>query len=476
MWKSCRVLQLSALVLGLALATPCGLADFPKAEREFQQLSDDAKTELIRLLIATGDFNGIYRGQFSRRLAAAVENFQSREGFPPTGLLPPNQLAILRTKGNAFLDPLGLQEYSLPTFHAQLKVPRLLFDDESQDADGYSFERADKSVSLTFEEYLPPESSFEALYERFSKPRPSRTIRYKALQPDYFVVSGEYRGRNFYTWINRTPPGSSGFTVAWGKERNAIADRVAVLLANSFDWQPAGEEVPKLSEPGPDGPADGYGGTVTGTGFLISSSGHIVTSYHVVTNCAFINVHRAGTPTLRAELITKSPTNDLALLKTNPIIGSSFAIIRTGKPPIQAGDDIVVFGFPLAGSLAFDGNVVSGNITALAGLGNDRQFFQISAPIQPGNSGGPLMDRSGNVIGVMQSKLNALLMAPQLGAIPENISFALKASILTEFLDWVGTTYQTGLPDKNLSVTQIRQQAEAFTAMIECIRVEEAPD
>ena len=177
MRRSCRVLRLCALVIGLALATPCALADFPRAERDFQQLSDDAKTELVRLLIATGDFNGIYRGQFSRRLAAAVESFQSREGFPPTGLLPPNQLAILRTKGNAFLDPLGLQEYSLPTFHAQLKVPRLLFDDESQDADGYSFERADKSVSLTFEEYLPPESSFEALYERFSKPRPSRTIR-----------------------------------------------------------------------------------------------------------------------------------------------------------------------------------------------------------------------------------------------------------------------------------------------------------
>jgi hypothetical protein len=92
------------------------------------------------------------------------------------------------------------------------------------------------------------------------------------------------------------------------------------------------------------------------------------------------------------------------------------------------------------------------------------------------NSGGPLMDRSGNVIGVIQSKLNALLMAPQLGAIPENISFALKGSMLTEFLDWVGTEYQTGLTDKNLSVTQIRQQAETFTAMIECIRVEEAPD
>jgi hypothetical protein len=272
MWKSCRVLQFSALVFGVALATPCVLADFSEAERGFQQLSEDTKTEVVRLLIATGDFNGVYRGQFSKRLAAAVEGFQSREGFPPTGLLPPNQLAILRAKGNSFLEPLGLKEYSLPTFHAKLGVPRLLFDDEAQDAEGYAFERADKSISLTFEEYLPPETSFNALYQRFSVPRPSRTIRYKTLQPDYFVVSGEYRGRNFYTWINRTAPGSTGFTMAWKRERNVIADRIAILLANSFEPPVREEEpLPMPPEPTPDEP-DSYGGTVTGTGFLISAT------------------------------------------------------------------------------------------------------------------------------------------------------------------------------------------------------------
>jgi S1-C subfamily serine protease len=71
----------------------------------------------------------------------------------------------------------------------------------------------------------------------------------------------------------------------------------------------------------------------------------------------------------------------------------------------------VVYGFPLTGALASGGNVTTGNITALAGLGDDSRFLQISAPVQPGNSGGPLLDRNGSVVGIVVSKLNALGVA-----------------------------------------------------------------
>src|SRR4029079_10829288 len=94
--------------------------------------------------------------------------------------------------------------------------------------------------------------------------------------------------------------------------------------------------------------------------------------------------------------------------------------------PVRAGEAIAVYGFPLAGVLSSTGNVVSGNVTALTGLGDDVRYFQISAPIQPGNSGGPLMDYSGLVVGIVNAKLNDLAFAKTTGDLPQNVNFAIK--------------------------------------------------
>jgi S1-C subfamily serine protease len=128
----------------------------------------------------------------------------------------------------------------------------------------------------------------------------------------------------------------------------------------------------------------------------------------------------------------------------------------------------VVFGFPLSGSLSSGGKFVVGNVTALTGLGNNRQLLQISAPVQLGNSGGPLLDQYGNVIGVIQSKLDAILVAKQLGEIPENVGFAVKDTVLKDFLDWAGTAYETAVSVYALPVTEVRKKAEAFTTAVEC--------
>jgi len=150
------------------------------------------------------------------------------------------------------------------------------------------------------------------------------------------------------------------------------------------------------------------------------------------------------------------------------VFGSSVAKLRSSA--VHAGDEIVVYGFPLAGALSSEGNVVAGNIAAMSGLGDDQKFLQISAPVQPGNSGGPLLDRSANVVGVIQSKLDALLISREIGDIPQNVNFALQPTALKRFLEWVGTRYDTAASEKNLSVSEVREQAEKFTGLIECRR------
>jgi serine protease Do len=90
--------------------------------------------------------------------------------------------------------------------------------------------------------------------------------------------------------------------------------------------------------------------------------------------------------------------NDLALIKVE-MHTTAFASFRSG---VRLGEGVAVFGFPLAGLLARSGNFTLGNVTAVAGLGDDTRILQISAPVQPGNSGGPLLDYSGNVVGVIE--------------------------------------------------------------------------
>ena len=139
-----------------------------------------------------------------------------------------------------------------------------------------------------------------------------------------------------------------------------------------------------------------------GTGFFVNKQGYILTNDHVVAGCRKL-AGRDGKP---LHITYRDVGADLALLKTDTL-PSSYAVFRTGPVP-KVGDAVVAFGFPLPDILSSEGNVSTGVLSATSGLQDDPRFVQISAPVQPGNSGGPLFDSSGHVIGVVVAKLDAL--------------------------------------------------------------------
>jgi uncharacterized protein len=145
----------------------------------------------------------------------------------------------------------------------------------------------------------------------------------------------------------------------------------------------------------------------------------------------------------------------------------SVAAIRDGAP-LRAGDSVVGLGYPLCGLLASTANVSVGNVSALAGLGDDSRYVQISAPVQPGNSGGPLLDASGHIVGIVTAKLNAVRVARFTGDIPQNVHFALKAEVARTFLDSKGIAYQTARSDQQLSPADVGDIGRPFTVQIEC--------
>ena len=154
----------------------------------------------------------------------------------------------------------------------------------------------------------------------------------------------------------------------------------------------------------------------SGTGFFISGD-TIISNNHVVEGCKEIIVGKRGAEIGSAKIIATSRGDDLAALRAEKP-SELFLKLRIGTP-VKAAEAVLVFGYPLAGALASSGNTTLGNITALAGLLDDSRFIQISASVQPGNSGGPVLDEAGRLIGVIEGKLDALKVARVTVSTPE---------------------------------------------------------
>ena len=210
----------------------------------------------------------------------------------------------------------------------------------------------------------------------------------------------------------------------------------------------------------------------SGSGVVVGDHGEVLTNAHVVKACAQIIVRSPAGGSATAQLIARDDKNDLAVVRTRPL--SSVATFRDGKP-VRAGDAIVALGYPLSGLLATEANLSVGNVSALAGVADDTRYLQISAPVQPGNSGGPLLDASGHLVGIVAAKLNALRVARFTGDIPENVNFAIKAEVARTFLESKGIKYQMERSDKQLSPADVGEVGRPFTVHIECERAGARP-
>jgi S1-C subfamily serine protease len=203
----------------------------------------------------------------------------------------------------------------------------------------------------------------------------------------------------------------------------------------------------------------------SGTGFLVTTDGAVITNAHVVENCGAIHVTASQGATADAQIVARDVRNDLALLRTGLSVKKAAAFRTT----IRLGEPVEAFGYPLADLLARSGNFTLGNVSALVGIGEDSRYLQISVPVQPGNSGGPLLDQSGNLVGVVSAKLNALkMMLATNGDIPQNVNFAIKASIVTSFMESNSVAYATGSATQPIAPADLADQAKSMSVFIEC--------
>jgi S1-C subfamily serine protease len=200
-----------------------------------------------------------------------------------------------------------------------------------------------------------------------------------------------------------------------------------------------------------------------GTGFVVSAAGHIVTNNHVIDGCSELKGNLTGEASMMLRVVSSDANNDLALLQApSTATFKDFARIRDRS--FRSGDSVVAIGFPYHGLLTSDFTVTTGIVSSLSGMLIDTRFLQISAPVQPGNSGGPLFDNSGQIVGVVTGKLPGLRIAAATGNIPENINFAIKTGALRDFLDNSVVPYQTAEPKGESRPPR----SPAMPALIQC--------
>jgi S1-C subfamily serine protease len=168
-----------------------------------------------------------------------------------------------------------------------------------------------------------------------------------------------------------------------------------------------------------------------GTGFAISPKGYLVTCHHVVRGAERVIVHHRN-GYLEATIVALDPRNDLAILKVEGWPGRYLGLSSSSE--VTHASEVLVAGFPDPTVLGRNPKVSTGIVNALSGVRDDPRFIQISAPVQPGNSGGPLLSPSGRVVGVVAAGLNSMDRMTNGGYLPQTVNYAIKTDLILPLL------------------------------------------
>jgi S1-C subfamily serine protease len=223
----------------------------------------------------------------------------------------------------------------------------------------------------------------------------------------------------------------------------------------------------------------------TGSGFFVSKMGHVITNAHVVNGCKSLTVGDNANKQVPAEVISTDRSNDLALLKLSSLemaSADSKSLIQKlsivvvplaskgllRSEDVKLGEKVLVAGYPFGDIFSNTIKVTAGIVSATRGAGDDTGQFQLDAAVQPGNSGGPIYDSGGNIVGVVISQLDKLKMAKAIGSLPENVNFGIKASTVRQFLISSGLPSKKATQTDNKSTEQLAEIAQNQALMVMC--------
>lgn len=181
----------------------------------------------------------------------------------------------------------------------------------------------------------------------------------------------------------------------------------------------------------------------TGTGFFVDKNGYLITAYHVIQGSKLIKIN-TSIGLVDASVVFGDVATDIAILK---IEGSNFSILPlVSSSSVKTGDKIFTMGYPNIRMQGQEPKYTDGTISSLSGSSNNLRYFQISIPVQPGNSGGPLVNEQGCVVGVVTARLSDAIAISETGSIPQNVNYAVKSAFVLPFLENIPELKITSTP------------------------------
>lgn len=375
---------------------------FEAARTAFEALPEAERQGLQDALVWTGDYNGVTTGAFGKRSFEGIQTYQTRTGAALTGLLTPPERAALKREAEEARRAARFKLQPDPASGVVIGVPEALLPRKSAIPGGTRWQSADGRVTLDSKSFPPDETSLDALFERATAAMPGRKVTYKLRKPDFIVISAETAGGRAYIRYAAGPAGIRGFTFGYDKALAGTVERLVIAVANSFS--PFPEAVPAKAGPTPStmaagptqGPAQKPGpapaasppvpalsgapsAAPAATGFKLGG-GHVLTAASALEACPAPRVGGSA-----ATIERRDAAGPLALLRVDGLAGGSVPSLRAEAP---APDEAVL----VLGARTKAAPGVSPGTTVTGG---------VSAPLQPGAAGAPVLDRAGRLIGLV---------------------------------------------------------------------------
>ena len=476
-----RILVLVLLIWVQSAAAQAYTADLLRDEFDARLLTDQEKRLLQAGLAFANVYNGLIDGAWGSGSQRALERYTAESGG--SAAFVTNADAVLAAM-EAFtaINAEGWERQYVSALDMSFLVPTAaLVDGEPSDAFvnlnvsgrsiGYSMTIDTGAAAETYHAY----TARQAVGEVYTVRRPKLWIT-SARTPDgvtlytrsdlraggwsTLMISGADRDAGALAAI--TGSIEPGYAPAIGISPGRLATGVEVLARIVAEAE--APERPVTPAPGANvakaDPAPTPSPSGSGTGFIVTETGYVLTNQHVVSGCGSLTVDGHS-----ATVLAEDGVFDLALLQVDALSGATVAPFAGS--PARLNSDVTVVGFPLSGLLG-GLNVTRGAVTSTKGIGGDGINMQISAPVQPGNSGGPVLNGAGQVVGVVVARLSDSYAMESYGSVPQNVNFAIRGEIAKLFLAQNGVEPVVIAAGTALPPEDIAEVAQGFTRLILC--------